>query len=355
MTSKLGTALAAAGYSLLFFGVGGFGPDNSARADATTLSLTVIGATQFTQSTFVDGFPVQGQASGGPVDGCCGALGIAFPTSGGVMVTDFAGQIVQFATDASGQLFTGGTVVQNYGFGNAVGLATSGSKIYMTQETAGKVVQINSNGSIANTLATIPGATGITSNPVTGDLYVSTLGSGNIYKVTTGGQVSIFKSGLATNVPDGMVVNSSGTLLYVALNGSNAVAAYNATTGALVSLWTLPSNSGPDGLALGTSGQIAGKLIVNTNDGSVIEIDTATGIQTVIATGGSRGDFAAVDTIDNSLLLTQGDEIIKLSPINGGFTAVPGPVVGAGLPGLVMAGGGLLGWWRRKRKAETAA
>jgi hypothetical protein len=57
--------------------------------------------------------------------------------------------------------------------------------------------------------------------------------------------------------------------------------------------------------------------------------------------------------------LRVGTDIIGQGTFNAAFTlnghAVPGPSIGAGLPGLIFAGGGLLAWWRRKRRAQAVA
>jgi sugar lactone lactonase YvrE len=316
-----------------------------AQAAATLTSAAV--ADGYTLSTFVSGIPASGF--------CCGPVGVMNTTGGNIMIADYGiGQVSVFS-DTNGQTWGAGTPAATaYGTNNVAGLASFGGNLYATRQSTGQVITIDAAGNQTGVIASISGATGIIGSTATGQLYVST--GGNIFSVDpTSHAVATFVSGGAGGAADGLSLSADGSILYAANNGAGHIYGFNTTTHAMVFDSGFIAG-GVDGTAFGAGG-LAGNLFVNTNGGTLVKVNLTTLAQTVLVTGGSRGDFVWVDSNtgnpnDGTLLFTQTDSVLRLTaPAGGGFVGnVPEPETYA----MLIAGLGMLGFTARRRKHKAA-
>jgi len=237
-------------------------------------------------------------------------MGVTTTSGGNVLVTNFGGSppSTYSFTDVDGQTLASALAQSNVGTA-LFGVTKSGGTVYAVDFGAGNLVSLNNNGSVYSVIyhtGTNGSGEGIATNPVNQHIFVDApAGILDIDPKTNSVRT------INTQIGDGLSVSTNGQTVYLAQGG--AINGYNTTTGVL----TFSSGSitgSADGVAtIQGVNKFAGNLVVNTNGGNVWLVDPLTSTRTLIATGGSRGDFVGYDLTNDSLFLTQTDSIVRLT------------------------------------------
>jgi hypothetical protein len=91
---------------------------------------------------------------------------------------------------------------------------------------------------------------------------------------------------------------------------------------------------------------IDGQLQITFNDGT----NQTLTLPVTVNGGAEYFGFTDTTTFTSLTISNFSGDAWGLDRLSFNTTPVPGPIVGAGLPGLILASGGLLGWWRRRQK-----
>lgn len=249
------------------------------------------------------GFQLSTLASGFPNNGSAGPIGIGVSNSGTVIVGDIANTVTyRFATDTDNQTVAANAAIVNSG-GFPFAITRVGTQLYAFDSLNNRIVQLNDNGTLNRVVRTGITGLGLTTNATNSHLLFAS-SSGIVDIDPSNDALTTIENALT--LFDG--ISTDGKVVYGSYNNSGIIG-FDLTTHAQVFNVAVAFS---DGTAIG-GGSLAGNIFVNTNLGQLIEINLTTQAQTLIATGGSRGDFVFVDP-NGSLLLTQTDSILRLTP-----------------------------------------
>ncbi len=263
----------------------GFAVFASGRAQAG-LTLTAAG--------IADGFTLTTYATGDSGNySFIAAAPLLNPNVGTLAVIDYAHGMLRTYADVNGQTY--GSALNSVAFPGAVNIADAGGKTYATQLNVSGGLYSVSN-SLGLTAVSVTGgftpAYGFAGDPVSGHLLAYGTGSAGagVYDINplTGANSLI----VAGSNFDGVSVSPDGQIVYVENNG-NSILGYNIATHALV--FNASSTHNPDGTGAISGGLYNGYVIANNNDGTVSLIDPTGATSTIIASGGTRGDFTSPD------------------------------------------------------------